>query len=215
MKKTFEKILIMKVSALGDVVRTFPSVVYLRETFPDAHIAYMVGEPFAELLEPCPHIDEIIRYKKRRNLEDLGGFIRFALDIRKKGFDLALNLQNTGRFDKIAKISGAKVRSRIIDPDHPMDGVEGVFEILRTAGLQPGPAKYEFWLTAEDRAFAEGFLHGFNIDGHKPLIGLNPGVAWQSRRWPLEHFAALADRAQTELGARCVVFGNADRKSVV
>jgi len=204
-----KKILIMKASALGDIVRTFPSVVFLREKFPQAHIAYMVGEPYVELLEPCPHIDEIIPYKKRRNTEDIGGFIRFTRDIRRRRFDLALNLQNTNRFDFIARISGAKLRSRIIELDHPMDGVEGVFEILRTVGLEPGEAKYEFWLSDEDRAFAENFLRENGLSGHRPLLGLNPGVAWPSKLWPLEHFASLADRAQTELGARCVVFGNA------
>ena len=76
---SIEKILIIKVSALGDVVRTFPSIVFLREKFPAAHIAYMTAEEYAELLDPCPHVQEIIPYKKRKNTEDMAGF--WGLDL--------------------------------------------------------------------------------------------------------------------------------------
>lgn len=205
--KDVKSILIIKASALGDIVRAFPAIAYVREEFPDARISLMVGEEYVELVAPCPHVQEIIPYKKRRNTEDVAGFIRFAYGLRKRGFGLALNLQNTKRFDFLAKASGARRRSRIVEDDNPPDGVQGVFNILRTAGLEPGEPKYEFWLTGDDIKFADNFMRENNLENSR-VLGLNPGVAWESKRWPLEHFAALADMAQGELGAKIIFFGN-------
>lgn len=206
--KKYKNILIIKTSALGDIVRTFPAVIYLRKTFPEAHISYLVAEQFAELIEPCPHINEIIRYKKRKNMEDLGGFIRFGLSLRERGFDLALNLQNTGRFDLLARLSGAKKRSPIVRLERPMDGIEGVFEILRAAGLSPTRKYRDFWFSPDDNLFAQHFLMDNELLGHHRVIGLNPGAGWPTKQWPVEHWAALADRLASVENTRFVVFGS-------
>jgi ADP-heptose:LPS heptosyltransferase len=204
-----KKILIIKTSALGDIVRTFPAIVFVRKKFPNAHIAFMVAEPFVELLEPCPHIDEIIPYKKRRNLEDVTGFLRFAMSLRRRGFDMALNLQNTRRFDWLARVTGAPFRSEMIELDRPMDGVEGVFEILRTAGLDPQRRIYEFWFSPDDHLFAQHFLMDAEVLGHHTLIGINPAGGWDTKQWPLDNYARLVDKLAAALPeARFIVFGS-------
>ena len=203
------KILIIKTSALGDIVRTFPAIVFVRKRFPQAHIAFLVGEPYAELIEPCPHIDEVITYKKRRNLEDVTGFLKFAMAIRRRGFDMVLNLQNTNRFDYLARFSGAARRTEIITLNRPMDGIEGVFEVLRTAGLDPRRRFYEFWYHPDDHIFAQHFLMDNELLGHHRIIGINPAGGWATKQWRLHQYAALIDRLGEMPDTRFLIFGSA------
>ena len=205
-----KKILIITTSALGDIVRTFPAIVFVRRRFPNAHIAFMVAEPYVELVEPCPHIDEIIPYKKRRNLEDVSGFLRFAVGLRRCGFDLVLNLQNTRRFDWLAKVSGAPFRTELIELNRPMDGVEGVFEVLRSAGLNPQRRHYEFWFSPDDHLFAQHFMMDADLLDHHSIIGINPAAGWSTRQWPLSHYIRLIDRLAELPDTRFIIFGSAD-----
>ncbi|HOO55360.1 MAG TPA: glycosyltransferase family 9 protein [bacterium] len=207
-RDSIRRILVIKTSALGDIVRTFPALVSVAKHFQHAQISYMIGEQYVDVIEPCPYISEVIPYKKRRNMEDLSGFLRFASDIRKKRFDLVLNFQNTKRFDYLARISGAKYRTSIITLDRPIDGVEGVFKILNTVGVYPKRRYYEFWYTDDDVSFTQDFLERNNMNDGKKIIGLNPGVAWKSKQWPVEKYAELANRLVENTGAHIVVFGN-------
>ncbi len=212
-KDTVKKILVIKTSALGDLIRSFPALVAVAKYFPTAKIYFMTSEQYVELMEPCPYVTEIIPYKKRKNSEDLKGFIKFAFDIRSYGFDLVLNLQNTNRFDIISKISGARYRSKIITLERPMNGVEGVFEILKTVGIIPKRRYNEIWLSESDRAFASDFLarHGY-LNGDK-IVGLNPAGGWRSKQWPVEHYADLAQKLAGAVGARFIVFGSAEERN--
>ena len=210
-RDAIKRILIIKTSALGDIVRTFPSIVYVRKSFPAARISMLVGEPYMEIIEPCPHVDEIIPYKKRRNTEDLAGFIKFGLQMRARKFDLVLNLQNTRRFDYLARLCKPRVRSSMVHFDHPVDGVEGVFEILRTVGLEPQRRYYEFWFAPDDNLFAAHFQMENELLSHHRVVGINPGGMWETKQYPIKSYAALIDKiAAAVKDARFIVFGGPD-----
>ncbi|MFA6448171.1 MAG: glycosyltransferase family 9 protein [bacterium] len=211
-KSSVKNILIIKVSALGDIIRSFPALVSVAKTFPEAKISFMIGEQYKELLEPCPYVSEIIPYRKRKNTEDLMGFIRFALEMRSRQFDMVLNLQNTNRFDILTKLSGAKYKSEVITLERPMNGVEGVFEVLRTAGLRPKKRYYELWMTDADRSFAESFLARNGIAATDKIIGLNPAAGWESKQWPVIHYADLAAKLISADGAKIIVFGSGEER---
>src|SRR3954467_11068528 len=93
------RILILKPSAIGDVVHALPVLNLLRKTYPQAHIAWLVTPACAGLLEGHPQLDEVVRfdrkgygqvYKSDAALKGLFGFIRA---LRKQQFDLVLDLQ--------------------------------------------------------------------------------------------------------------------------
>jgi len=138
------------------------------------------------------------------------GFIRFALDMRARRFDMVLNLQNTNRFDILTKMSGAKYKSEVVTLERPTNGVEGVFAILRTVGLNLKKRYYELWLTDSDLAFAEHFYARHEITAEDKIIGLNPAAGWKSKQWPLEHYADLAMKLFAATGAKSVIFGSRD-----
>ena len=93
------KILVIKPSSLGDVVHALPSVSWLRRQFPEATIAWLVNEEYAELVGTCPAVDEVIPFRRKRwgRLRHAGEFWGFLRALRRRKFDLVVDLQEIGR----------------------------------------------------------------------------------------------------------------------
>src|SRR3990172_1483830 len=98
-----KRILIVRLSAVGDVAHVLPTLRCLRQHYPYAHIAWLVEDRAAGLLEGHPNLDEIICFP-RRNLADGGfgpkrpfesrlGVLNFLREIRTKGFEVAIDFQ--------------------------------------------------------------------------------------------------------------------------
>ncbi len=110
------RILIIKPSSLGDLVHALPVLALLRETWPRAHIAWLVGTAFAPLLDGHPLLDEVIVFDRRRfgrllqSRRILADFGRFVWQLRRRRFDLVIDLQGLVRSGFLAWASGAPRR---------------------------------------------------------------------------------------------------------
>jgi heptosyltransferase-1 len=102
-----ERILIVLLGAIGDVVRAMPLAMRLRRGFPRARIAWAVEPPAAPLLERHPAIDERLIFRRDRGAPE---FVRFLAAVRRLGFDLSLDLQRHLKSGVVSRASGAKVR---------------------------------------------------------------------------------------------------------
>jgi heptosyltransferase-1 len=125
--KTIKKILIVRLSAMGDVIHTLPAVHALREAFPQAHIGWLIEERWAELLsapgsprrgarsELRPLVDEVhsVRLKEwGKSPFSLSTWQRTATvwnDVRGARYDAAVDLQGAMRSAVLARLSGARV----------------------------------------------------------------------------------------------------------
>ena len=93
------KILIIKPSAIGDVVHTLPVLDLLRRRFPEAHISWLVTPACAGLLERHPQLDEVVRFERRefgkgwRSPKAAADFYRFTRSMKDRRFDLVIYLQ--------------------------------------------------------------------------------------------------------------------------
>lgn len=93
------KILIVKTSALGDIIHVFPSIAYLKGKFPHAQIDWVVEAPFADLVQSHPAINRAIRIKTRAwrqaifkgaSWQEIGECRR---QIREEDYDVVFDLQ--------------------------------------------------------------------------------------------------------------------------
>ena len=69
--KAYKRILIIKMSSLGDVIHALPTLYAIRKNWPDAHITWAVHEQFSQVLPGKPWIDEIIYIDKK------GGHLKY------------------------------------------------------------------------------------------------------------------------------------------
>jgi len=116
MPDSLKNILIMKPSALGDIVLALPALTALRQSFPDAKISWLVRPEFAPLLENHPHLDEIIPFDRKSlgrawcNPKALGALVRLISRLRSSKFDAVFDFQGLFRTAFLSWLSGCKKR---------------------------------------------------------------------------------------------------------
>ena len=219
-----KKILILKFSALGDIVHALPVAATLRKTLPDAHITWMVEERFQDILRDNPDIDEIIPlrtkvWRKNWNSQSLSEIMGTIKTLRQHNFDLVLDLHGLLKSGVIAKMSGAPTRAgfhrnnckekfstlftnlkaqRITGGLHIVDRY---LTVLETAlGKITEEKKFPLRIPDEaDKKIADYFEQHPELTS-QPIIAINSGAGFESKQWKLERFAELADQISKELG---------------
>lgn len=121
----FSRILLIKPSALGDIVHTLPVLVKLRARFPKARIDWMVTPENAELVRCHPALSNVVIFA-RRELARIGrskkatlGFFRLLRQLRSARYDLVIDLHGQLRSAFFALATGAKVRIGFDRPVRP------------------------------------------------------------------------------------------------
>ncbi len=231
-----QKILCIKLGAMGDLVMCSAFFDQLGRNFPQAKIFLLTGITYASVMESHPVFEGLILaddkaiYKSGPLARSRETFRLLAL-LRREKFDAVFVLHKDWRFNLLAKLSGAHVRvgfSRdgqggLTHPVAPKPGGnerEGYLDLLRALDL---PAVYErsfYYLSFSEDEFLQEFLQSHGLRGDENFIGIGPGGGknvksfMPTRRWPLENFIALAKRFREELNARAIIFGGPDEKDL-
>ena len=107
----YKNILIIKLSAIGDVIHALPVAKALKEANPECRITWIVEKPAHDLLANNPYIDEIIVFEKQK-FKPFTGLLsngyKLAKQLRQAEFDLAIDLQGLAKSAAISFLSGAK-----------------------------------------------------------------------------------------------------------
>ncbi len=219
------RVLIVKPSALGDVVHALPVAALLKRRWPAAHLSWLVSRPFAPLLEANPHVDETIPFDRGRGaglVRQSGVARRLARDLRRRGFDLVIDLQGLLRSGWLAWQTGAPVRvgfayareaaalfytHRVTARPGERHAVERYLDVAELLGLGRVPVEFPLVTTPEDEQQVQSLLAP--LDG-EPFAVLLPGTNWATKRWPAERFAELAIMLERQRGLRIVIAGGGD-----
>lgn len=218
-------VLVVKLSAIGDVLHGIPVAVALRAAFPGARIGWTVEGRAAELLDGHPAIDSVIRLPRgwARRAGDWG---RLRRDLRAFGADVAIDLQGLLKSAAVALLSGARIRVGHADAregswvaaTHRVASaashvVERNLALLAPLGVAPGIARFDMPHWPLPRARMERLVASLGA-GPAPVI-LNPGAGWPSKVWPAERFAEVALRIARGQRRRVVVVwgGEAERRA--
>ena len=226
------KILIVKPSALGDVVHSLPVLSVLRRNFSEAHIAWLVKKEFAGVLAGCAALDQIIAWDRgrwrtvRQGWQSLSEFWRFIKAIELTGFDLVIDLQGLFRSGLMAYGTGAPVRVgfstarelshkfyniKVDPPSIAMHAVDRYLFVADRLRLASGPARFE--LGVDDNARRE-MLARFGARKHagQPLVAVAASTQWPTKEWPAKRFAEVADGLISTFDARIVLVGTSDER---
>lgn len=216
-----ERVLIVKLDAMGDVLRTTALLPALSEAHPGAAITWITRPESKPLLENNPYLHEVIAYgpdvlvrlavqtfHRVINL-DAGklsaGLTALAQGARKDGYVLhadghivatnpaARRWLELGVFDDLKKENSKTYQS-------------AMGEIL---GLPSGPGRYVLELRQEEQDSAREHLCRLGIDPDAPIVGLNTGAGerWALKQWRLDGFEELIVRLHRDLGVQVVLLG--------
>lgn len=221
----YKNILIVKLSAIGDVIHALPVAHALKQKYPQARISWVVEKPAYDLLTNNPAIDEIILFDKPR-FKSVTGLLKYSPELtrllKSRQFDLALDLQGLFKSAAIVALSGTKQCVGYCDMrelsgwiSRPVCGaysnghvVERYLDVARFLGCEVDKAAFIVNNTPEEAANAAAVAAQAGLPAGQPYVILAPGTNWSSKCWPVESFGELA-AALKQSGILSVITGGA------
>jgi len=224
-------ILIVKLSAIGDVVHTLPSLAALRRCYPEAHITWVVEEASSDLISNHPDLDRIIISRRKCWIENLKKFdnikatiadIRlFVRTLRDRKYDLVIDFHGLFKSSMIVLLSGGKRKmgydsmqefsglflTERIPEDMEKHAVDRYLDFIRYLGADADNPEFNITVTEENKTRIESLLKAADVDINGPFVAVNPVAFWDTKLWEDDRFAGLCDRIIKELKCRVVFTG--------
>ena len=196
---------------------TTPAMGAIRATFPRAEIVVAANPLVAELFRHHPYCDRVVVFDKKGAHKGVRGLLRFAGELRRERFDLAVLLQNAVEAAVIAVLAGIPRRAGYRTDGRRFLLTHGVpvgeaekrlhhtayyLRMLETLGIEGGKGALRLECTAQESDWAR------EIMGDGEFVAVNPGAAYGSaKRWIPGRFAEVGDTLAKEFGVRIVLTG--------
>jgi heptosyltransferase I len=203
------KILISRLSALGDAVCTLPVAVALKKQFPESEITWAIDPRFAGVVECCSSVDKIEKVKPGFNPKSWP---------RLGQFDLALDMQGLSKSSLIVALAKSPRKfgyhwqrelaplfsSKVLPDPSSLHVVDQYLDVARYVGAEMEDAEFNLIPASEDRQQVTSMLESEGVSG--AFVVMNAGAGWITKRWNPEHFAVLSDLLH-EKGIQTVFIG--------
>jgi heptosyltransferase-1 len=231
----YRRILIIKPSSLGDIVHGLPVLAAMRKAWPQAHIAWLAGDGFAALLRGHPLIDEVISFDRRRyghvlqSPRILADLVRFVAGLRRRRFDLVIDLQGLIRSALLGWASGAGERvgfaaarelaplfytRRVRCPADVVHAVEENMQIAAALGVREVSPEFPLYVPPRVVEAARELLAATAGRELREFVAVLPGARWPSKLWRAAHFAELIERMAADGSPTCVLLGATSETSI-
>jgi len=232
---TPQRIVLILPCCIGDVIMATATLKALRRGYPSAHITWAVGSWSKQAIEHHPLLDAVLDTGPAAlPVKSPAGFVRFVGQLRAGQFDLAVSLVRSPLMSLAVWLTGIPRRAGLdsagrgfgynirvpIRPDDVRHEAEIYLDVARALGLDTAGCCTN--VPVDDRLWAElaQKLAGQGIDSHNfivinPAGGRNPGMTMDAKRWPPEHFAALADRLAKKLNTQVILLGGPNDTAII
>ena len=216
------KILIVKLGSIGDVVNTLPLVNALKAGIPEAELGWLIEPKSYPIVDGHRSVDKFIIHRRSTGL----GFAREALkEIRGFKPDIVIDLQRILRSSFFTYFSGCPRRlgfdrsrckeyswlftnEKILPGDRNNHMVYQYLEFAAHLGLRKPEIHFDLPISDRDRAAAGEFI--MDVGAENGFIALNIGAAKPSNRWPAEHWAELAGYIINRTGRAVILTGGVE-----
>ncbi len=223
---TSPKILIIRLSSLGDILHALPAFAGLRASFPEARIDWLVAGQCKLLLSAVRGIDTVHvlgstppqpRSRYRYSGRQVWNTIR---NMRARQYDFSIDFQGLLKTAFLGFVSGSEMRlgfskdlvreppahwfyHRTLAKPQKQVHVLALNQMLAgLTGAQAASTSCEFHVAEDDQRTIDSLL---NKNQLRDFVVINPGGGWATKRWSPERYGILAERIQAELGLPVVV----------
>jgi heptosyltransferase III len=199
-RSSVRKILVIKLRAIGDVILSTVVAKNLRMAFPEAQIDFLTEPPSQDVVRNNPFLSSVIVYDLRSH-----GALHYLRRIRQANYDLVLDLFGNPRTALLTRFSGARHRvgydfrgrtyayTTVVRPrGDRVHNTQFNLDALESIGVPVIDRSLHVPIGEGDRTFVGTFLAP-HIAQNGPLVAVNTGGGWYTKRWGLERFASLAD----------------------
>ncbi len=232
-----QKILVIDFGQLGDVVLSLPALGAVRNRFPRARITVAVGKPGVAVVEMSGCAD-VVEGVDRVALRDgpkpmsIWRIAQFVRAVRRERYDFVIDLHSLSETNLLGFLSGAPHRLFARRPGRSLDflskfharppvedarkhAVDRYLDVLAPLGVGEVSRVPRLRTRAEDHAAVDEMLRKAKARAEGPVVGLFPGAGHPSRRWPVERFAELARRLESNDAVGSVLFAGPEERLLV
>lgn len=226
-------ILIVKLSAIGDVIHALPVSYALRQKYPTAHITWVVEPTAYEIVKHNPCVDEVILFQKKAFKTFKGfrqNFKPFYKLLHRRKYDISIDLQ--GLFKSMAVVLTANAKKKIGYVDmregsnliskaikgSNFNGhiVDRYLDTVKYLGCDTDNIIFPLKNTAEEMNYVNNLLMDNKIDDNTPFIVFAVGTNWVNKCWSTKNFALLSDLlSKHSIKTVLIGFGKNDEQKAV
>ncbi|MBL7129858.1 MAG: glycosyltransferase family 9 protein [Candidatus Omnitrophica bacterium] len=236
------RILIVNPFGIGDVLFSTPLITNLREIYPESYIGYICNIRSKDVLYDNPQINEVFVFEKdeyrnlwkQAKLKCIKSFIAFLIKIKRKRFDLAIDLSLSHQYSLflwligIKKRIGYNYRNRGRFLTHKI-GISGYndkpiadyyLDLLKFLNIKSKGFNLTMGIPVKDKNWADEFFKNNGLKEDGLIVGIIPagGASWGKdfsyRHWPWENYAAVVDKLIAKLNAKIIIFGDFSEQNI-
>lgn len=232
-----ERVLIIKLSSIGDVVHTLPFLEVLRSNYPRLKIDWCVDEEAYPIIEGNPYVNKIIISKRKawkKKIFYISKWLKiakearsFLSELRKKEYDIVIDLQGLLKSGIIAGIckgnrkiglNGAREYgwlfvNEIVNVDYNQHAIDRYLQVASYLGCSSLNWNWNIYISDNDKNIIDTLIVQINKN-NLPLIAINPCARWKSKLWQMEKFSELTKRL-INIGVKPVFLGNTKDKMII
>jgi len=235
-------ILIVKMSAVGDIIHTLPALHAMRKYYPDAHIAWLVEEAASDLVAGHEAVDRVLVSGRKRwvrgllgsgSLESIKEACRFVQKLRNTNYDLIFDFQG---LLKSGVLIGLTKGRRKIGFDKGMEHMEQSYwflnervpavsmehhallrnmMLLAALGIRSTEIVFNLPVLDWHRDGANDLLARHGVSQDRRLVAIHPVAKWETKLWDNQKFSTLADRLIEEFGAKVIFTGSRKDRTMI
>ncbi len=206
----YPRILIIRFSAIGDVVRTLPALHDLRAQYPHAQIDWAVETKSQDIVSENPALDQVLVFERPEGVwEGTRAFIRFCRHLRSNRYDIVLDFHGIFKSGLASRATGARERygfsaprgrelsylfanRRTSLPSPDMNRIEENLHLCKAAGASGDTLDVVIALPEEMEEDIEAYVQR-EFQGAKRIVAVHAPVDRPEKQWPISSYAELVD----------------------
>ena len=216
-------ILVLRLRAFGDTLLTTPTLRGLKKAYPNAQLAIVLEPAMAQIVKGLPYVDEVIPFdrmgwKKKGKFQELRATLAFWRQLRRRHFDLVVDVLGTPRTAAMALATGAPVRvgfafrvrkwayTHVFKPAKERKYIaDYTADALRVLGHEPDSLQLDFHVGPGPQAEMDAWLQAQGLDqGLGPLLVMGAG-GWELKRYPAPLLAQAVRLALGDSGRPAIL----------
>jgi len=221
-----QKILVVRLKAIGDVIMATPVFRALRKAFPSAQLHFVTNGVNEPLVRHNPHLNRILLYPSKT--ATLPEKLHFLSAIRREKYDWVFDLEATPRSAWLTLATGAKervgyaFRIRKWAFNHPVPKnqvrrfqADVCLSLTRHLGVQDTGLQTEIFFGKEEKDWAEDYFQRPDVSQQRWKIAFNPTGSWVSKQWPIRRWRELVTLIGESLGVKPLLFWGPGSENLV
>jgi heptosyltransferase-2 len=224
-----KKILIIRLSSLGDVVLTTPVIETLKTKFPQSRIFFFTKTQYGDVLRNDPRIFSLLEFDSHGKYKGFSGFSRLVSELRSYDFDMLVDLHANWRSFLVRRLTKSKIKlkyhKRLLSrfmmvyfkflKIKPIQTIDSYLKVLRKIQIHAPNKTTMIFLNQDGVAFVEHFLLEERVKKDDIVIGVHPGAKWETKRWDEEKFRQVCQTLIRKHRCRIILFGDVGDEKLV